>query len=264
MNAIIIGFGEVGRAHFEVLRKTYNGTIFYKDKGPEIYDGEGQIVSEPPTEFELMMVATQCDPDNMGTFYDMVEDYFHRFHPKIIDILTTTPCGTAELLEEMYVDCAVCKSSTRGMHPNLSKFLVDIPKHIGGPAAEILSDYYEAAGFPCIIHKKSRAVELFHALNNFIYGINILAADECAKYCREFAIDYMEFLTYRQSNNDGFLKAGYPSKVSPILTPLNNNGVLGHCITYAPTTIPEEKRGPLAKMLAGYNATKGVSIKPGH
>lgn len=264
MDALIIGFGEVGRAHWEVLRKTYCGTLYYKDKGPEIYSG-GEVLPEGKLPvIDLLMIATQCDPADMFPFYDMVSEYYQMFKPRVIDILTTTPCGTTERLQEMYVSCPVCKSSTRGMHPNLSKFLTDIPKHIGGESADTLKDYYEAAGIPCITHKKGRAVELFHALNNFIYGINILAADECAKYCREFAVDYMEFLSYRQSNNDGFVKAGYPSKVSPILTPLNNNGVLGHCITYAPTTIPEDKRGPLAKMLAGYNATKGIGIKPGH
>jgi hypothetical protein len=98
-------------------------------------------------------------------------------------------------------------------------------------------------------------------MNNFIYGINILAADEVAKYARMFGIDYLEFLEYRKTNNYGFIRAGYPSKVSPILTPLNGNGVLGHCVVYSATTIPESKRGPLAQMLAGFNENLGIANK---
>lgn len=263
MNAIIIGFGEVGRAHFEVLRKTYNGTIFYKDKGQEIYDGEGQVVKEPPTEFELMLVATQCDPTNMGPFYDMVFDYYRIYKPKIIDILTTTPCGTAELLEEMYVNCAVCKSTIRGMHGSikgLASFLLDIPKHIGGPSADILKDYYEAAGIPCRVHAKARAPELFHALNNSDYGVAIMKAQENYDICRNNAVSYMEYLEYKKTNNEGFLKAGYPDKLSPILTP-PGNGIFGHCVVYSATTIPQSIRGPLMDMLAHYNDKHNAPVK---
>lgn len=261
--AIIIGFGEVGKAHFKNLARVYPGKIFYKDKGEQLFDSEGKEWEYDSKGFDLMLIATQCDPANMGPFCDMVGEYDARFSPRYVDILTTTPCGTCEALEE-YCHAEITKSTIRGMHPYLDKFLRDIPKHIGGTSAEVMKEYYYRAGIDCVTHAKARATELFHVLNNFIYGVNILAADECSRYCREYGVDYMEFLSYRATNNSGFLKAGYPSKVSPILTPLNNNGVLGHCISYAPTTIPDDKRGPLAKYLAEYNATKSVGIKPGH
>jgi UDP-N-acetyl-D-mannosaminuronate dehydrogenase len=138
------------------------------------------------------------------------------------------------------------------MHPNLDKFLLDIPKHIGGAANVTLRDLYTKAGITCVLHNKSRTVELAHVLNNFLYGVNVMATDEAAKYCREFGVDWMEILEYRKTNNSGFVKAGFPSKVSPILYPSSNH-IGGHCVTYAPTTIPKEMRGQLATMLANYN-----------
>jgi hypothetical protein len=260
MKAIIIGYGEVGKAHFEVLERAYGSDIYYKDKGDEIYAHDQSKALNPPERFDIMLIATQCDPNDMAPFFEMVVKYEDKFKPDIIDILTTTPIGAAEEVERI-TGIPTCKSTIRGMHPHLAKFLIDIPKHIGGAVADKLKYFYEYANITCYTHAKSRATEAFHAWNNFIYGVNILAADEVAKYARDNGIDYMEFLEYRKSNNEGFIRAGYPSKVSPILTPLNGNGVLGHCVTYSATTIPEDKRGPLARMLAGFNEALGLANK---
>lgn len=244
---LLIGMGEVGRAHYNVLKKRYP-SIAYKDKGPE-------VIGPKISQYDLMLIATQCDPQNMQPFYDMVVEYAEQFKPKHIDVLTTTPCGTCDILQELIPDIPITRSTVRGMHPNLDKFLLTIPKHIGGPKAAELALFYEAAGIKCRTHAQSRAVELFHPLNNFIYGVNVMAADECAKYCRENGVDFMELLEYRKTNNEGFLAAGYPSKVSPILYP-SGGKIGGHCVCYAPTTIKEDIRGPLAKLLANYNKDK--------
>jgi hypothetical protein len=68
-------------------------------------------------------------------------------------------------------------------------------------------------------------------------------------------VDWHEILKYRETNNSGFTKAGYPSKVSPILYP-SGGKIGGHCVVYSATTIPDGKRGPLAKLLASYNDGK--------
>jgi len=248
MKTLLIGYGEVGRAHFEVLKDVHD--IYYKDKGPEIFNAHGGEVDIEGV--DLFLVATQCDPMDMGAFHRMVRDYAGQYSPLRIDVLSTVPPMTCEKIKEILPHVQITRSTIRGMHPNLAKFLIDIPKHVGGDDADVMGRYYEAAGITCVVHAKARAVELFHPLNNFIYGVNVMAADECARYCREYGIDYIEFLEYRKTNNEGFLKAGYPSKVSPILYP-SGGKIGGHCVCYAPTTIPEDKRGPLAEILADYN-----------
>lgn len=247
MKTLVVGYGEVGRAHFNILSKAYPGDVYYKDKDEQIFDSQDRHWFPNGKSFDLMLVAMQCDPKNMQPFIDAVVAYDKQFGPAIIDVLTTTPCGTIERIQEDIV-AEVNKSSVRGMHPHLDKFLLDIPKHIGGPSTPELRAYYEGAGITCVTHKKARTVEICHILNNFTYGVNIMAADECAKYCREYGVDYMEFLKYRESNNAGFIKSGFPSKVSPILYPSGGN-IGGHCVKYAPTTIPDNIKGPLAKML---------------
>ena len=252
MNALIIGFGEVGKAHWENLKGTYPNNLYYKDIGPEIYNTRGESVGDLVEPVDIMMIATQCDPKNMGKFELMVAEYDTKFCPKIIDILTTTPPGTAERIQEIVGDrVKVAKSTVRGTHPNLNKFKC-IPKHIGGPGADTLKEFYEACGWGCITHETSRATELFHILNNIWYGANVMMATEAARYCRYFAVDYMEFLKYRESNNNGFIKAGYPSRVSPILYPADKQ-IGGHCVVYASTTIPESELGPIAKLLKEFN-----------
>ncbi len=252
MNALIIGFGEVGRAHFENLKDTYKDTLYYKDIGPEIYNASGECVGDFLEPLDIMMIATQCDPQDMSKFIKMVVDYDTIFCPKVIDILTTTPPGTAEEIQNKIGPGAkVSRSSIRGMHPNLSKFKC-IPKHIGGAGKDMLKEFYEKCGWECVTHETTRAVELFHILNNMWYGANVMFAAEAAKMCRAYAVDYMEFLKYRETNNIGFLKAGYPSKVSPIIYPPDGR-IGGHCVCYAPTTIEDTILGPIGKLLRDWN-----------
>lgn len=269
MKTLVVGYGEVGRAHFNILSKAYPGEVYIKDIGPEIRQvnpKDGIIVNRDPIEVihsDLLLVATQCDPKNISKFIDMVLDYVNEYEAPIVDILTTTPCGTVDILQETYNSrernsnpgnewkVSFNRSSVRGMHPHLDKFLLDIPKHIGGPSTAELKGFYEKAGITCITHEKARTVELAHILNNFLYGCAIMATDEAARYCRELGVDYMEFLEYRKTNNSGFLKAGYPSKVSPILYP-SGGSIGGHCVKYAPSTIPDNIKGPLAKMLQNH------------
>lgn len=255
IRTILVGMGEVGRAHFNVLRKAYSNDLYTKDKEDKILDTSGMEYHHNGKGFDLMLVATQCDPANMEPFYEMVEGYAKEYKPRIIDVLTTTPCGACDVLQERLKGISVCRSSIRGMHPNLDKFLYDIPKHIGGPAKDELKAYYEKAGITCVTHEKAKVVEFAHKWNNIIYGANVMIADECANNARAEGIDYLEFLKYRETNNSGFLKAGFPSKVSPILYPSGGN-IGGHCVCYAATTIKPEARGPIVKLLAGYNLDK--------
>lgn len=261
---ILIGFGEVGRAHFNVLKKAYPSKIFYKDKGPQLYDSNDNPWDSDGMGFDLMLIATQCDPANMEPFYKMVDSYDVEFCPRHIDILTTTPCLTAERIQErLGDDVNVTKSTIRGMHGGgigLETFLYDIPKHIGGPGAKDMKEYYEKAGIPCIVHAKSRATELFHVLNNSDYGIAIAKAQENYDICRHYAVSYMEWLEYKKTNNEGFMRAGYPDKMSPVLTP-PNGPIKGHCVVYSATTLPEDKRGPLMSILAGYNDKHKSPVK---
>lgn len=256
---ILIGFGEVGQAHFKNLARVYPGKIFYKDKGEQIFDSNGKEWAYDGMGFDLMLIATQCDPNNMEPFYKMVGEYDAKFNPMYVDILTTTPCGACEELEE-YCHAIITKSTIRGMHPYLDKFLRDIPKHIGGPSADVMKGYYDRAGIDCVTHAKARATELFHVLNNSDYGVAIMKAKENYDLCRAYGISYMEWLKYKQTNNDGFIKAGYPDKVSPILTPPDGR-IGGHCVCYSATTIPTDKRGPLMDMLSSYNERHNAPIK---
>jgi len=251
VNALIIGFGEVGRAHWENLKGTYPDNLYYKDIGPEIYNTRGESVGDLVEPVDIIMIATQCDPANMGRFELMVAEYDTKFCPRIIDILTTTPPGTAERIQQMLGDrVMVAKSTIRGTHPNLSKFKC-IPKHIGGPGNAVLKRFYEACGWECVLEETSRTSEFLHIANNILYGISVMAAGEIADMARALAIDYNRVMAYGETNNRGFTAAGFASRVRPILYPPNGK-VGGHCVQYATTALPQDIIGPLTKLLQDY------------
>lgn len=141
-SALVVGYGEVGQAHYKVLRKVHKD-LYWKDIGPDVYDNVDSIQPYPTSNLfrvDLLMIATQCDHDieKIGPFMGMVKEYVEKYNPKVVDILTTCPPGTCDKISE-FIGMEVNRSTIRGSHPCLDKFLLDIPKHIGGPQAEQLA-----------------------------------------------------------------------------------------------------------------------------
>ena len=230
MKGLIIGMGEVGKALYAVLKDTHE--IHTKDLDN----------AKIPARVDVMHVCLRYS----GDFKRIVDRYASECHPDIIDICTTVPPGTTERIY------GACHSTTRGLHPNLETSLRTFVKHIGGEQAYELAKYYNEAGIKTKIHATAKTTEIAHILSNSVYGINVIFAQEMADLCRDYGVDYTEaVVAYNQTSNDGYLKLGHPSKMRMILTPPGKK-IGGHCVTQNANLIPQEKRGTLLGMLAGY------------
>ena len=240
MNTIIVGNGEIGCALQEILSKTYKHKVWTIDLLPEKTYLDGC-----PQTLDVMHICLRYGPD----FKKWVEEYVEKYKPAIVDICTTMPVGTTESFGKRNF----VHSTTRGLHPHLASGLISIPKNIGGELtyARPLAAYFNRAGIECVLHNKARTTELLHILNNVHYGINLMFADEASKLCREYGVDYLDYLAYTQSNNRGYIALGHDSKVRPILTPPNGR-IGGHCVVMSANLIPQDKRQVLINNLAYY------------
>lgn len=232
--------GEVGSAHYEILSKIY--PIWGFDLDPAKNKTNQTI--EKPDKTDVLLIAIRYEEK----FQEIIETYLKEYRPSSLCILTTCPPGTSEKFGLM-----ACHSTTRGLHPHLISGLQTIKKHVGGGAAPELKQYFEAAGIPCEIHRKSRTTETLHILNNCHYGVNVLFAQEAYEICREAGVDYYDWMKYCESNNDGYNSLGHKTKVRPILTPPGKK-VGGHCLVPSAQLIPKEIRPKMIDMLAEYNA----------
>lgn len=234
MRTLIIGYGEVGRAHARLLAPHYD---------VEVYDIVGRY-AEPKGTFDIMHICIRHDEN----FIQTVREYMGRYLPGIVNVCTTVPPGTCEQLGENVVH-----STTRGLHPNLEVGLLNIRKHVGGPCAQEVSDYFEKAGIKCLTHARARETEVAHLLNNAAYGVNLVLADEMAKICREHGVDYLpSVMMYTQTHNTGYTALGHASKVRSILTPPGGR-IGGHCVAMSAGMISMGGETPLIERVARYN-----------
>lgn len=228
--------GEVGRALYEVLNPFYE--VHTKDlEDKPIVDG-----------IEIMHVCIRHTTDL--EFSTTVRDYSGQYRPRLINICTTVPPGTTERF-----GCPAVHSTTRGLHPNLAKGLQTITKHIGGNCAEEVASYFRRARVPCITHKRAITTEVAHLLNNIAYGVNLMFADEMAKICRIYGVDYYEaVMRYTETNNQGFAALDHTSKCRMILTPPNGK-IGGHCVVMSANMLVNhtEETIPITEMLANFN-----------
>ena len=145
MNILVIGAGEVGSAHAQILGDDPTNKIWIEDTNPKLRE-----MDDLPDHFDAMLVAIRHTEE----FQSIVLNYFHKYSPHHLNILSTVPPGTSE-----NVWFRACHSTTRGLHPDLTTGLRSIHKHIGGPDAEWFAELYELAGMKCVTHAKARTPE---------------------------------------------------------------------------------------------------------
>ena len=229
MRSLIIGMGEVGSAIYEVLREHHDVETLDLDH-KEIRPG-----------FDVMHVCIRHSDD----FLRIVSGYEAKYRPTIIDVCSTVPPKTTETLGDR-----ACHSTTRGLNPNLSESLRTFVKHIGGPRASYLADYYRHAGIKTRTHATAKTTELAHILSNSMYGVGLMFADEASRLCRENGVDYMEAVVeYNQTSNQGYLEMGHRSKMRMILTPPGGK-IGGHCVVQNARLL--QNPTPLIQMLVRY------------
>jgi len=238
MQTLIVGMGEIGSSLYKILKTKY--PTYGVDVRKELSTVDKKHI---PEKIDVLHICIRYSDE----FEKITKSYCQKYKPDLLNICTTVPVGTTRL-----VDPNGCHSTTRGLHPNLEEGLKTITKHIGGPNAVRLKKYFEDAGIPCRAHPIARTTELLHIMNNVHYGVNLMFADEVAKLCRLYGVDYYDWMLYCESNNDGFMRLGQKTKVRPILTPTNGK-IGGHCVVSSANLIPEEKRPDLVDRLAKYN-----------
>jgi UDP-N-acetyl-D-mannosaminuronate dehydrogenase len=236
MKSIVIGScGEVGSSLIRVLKPVYPQTY-----GIDLYENE----APSGLSIDIMHVCIRYS-DN---FLAVVRDYMSEIKPTLVNVCSTVPPGTCEQLGDNVVH-----STTRGLHPRLDEGLKTISKFVAGPRAFEVSEYFKKAGVPCETWPMARMSELAHVLNNLSYAVNVVFADEMAKICRHYGLDYYEVvMRYTQANNDGFSNLGHKSKCRMILTPPNGK-IGGHCLTQAAGLLPKEIRTPMVEIVSNFN-----------
>lgn len=212
MNSLIIGFGEVGKALYNVLKPYYN--CGWRDK--DIFGGE-QIVF---TNTDIMHI---CFPFTEKDFVADTMLYMTEYEPKYTVIHSTVPVGTSKTLKATH-------SPIRGKHPFLEDGIRRMVKFVGGANADEVAKYFMKADIRCIVVRNSDTTELGKILSTNYYAACIEFVKEAERICQRNEVPFHEaFTLFQQTYNEGWLRLGHAEFMRPVLQPLQGK-LDGHCL----------------------------------
>lgn len=209
----VIGYGEIGRALFEILKV---GSAEYYDKEYKEH-----------TDCKFMHI---CLPHS-DEFLDIVHEYSSKQKPKYIVVHSSVPVGTTKHLEVITgVPCL--HSPVRGRHPDMLEGLKTYVKylsHVDPLVATVVKDHLVGFGLRIKIVPSRGSTELMKLLELSRYGVYLAFAKEQEEICDYFGYEYSDIVTeYDQTRNEGLFEIGLDKFSFPLLTPFKDY-VGGHC-----------------------------------
>lgn len=211
---LICGRGEVGKALYEVLSKTYCD-IFIKD----IED----------LELNEVRYLHLCYPYS-EMFINIALKYIEKYQPEFVIIHSTVKIGTTEILQKLYPNLKIYHSPIRGVHPYLAEGIRTFTKFIGGNYDEEIEQYFNHAGINTSFMPNSKTTELLKIMCTTYYGWNIVFCKEIQRICKEQGVEFDD--VYGLSNityNRGYTELGMDNVVRPNLKAMPGK-IGGHCV----------------------------------
>lgn len=207
MKSLIIGFGEIGKALFNIL-KSAGYDVFYRDI-------DVGIAPEP------MDILHICFPYSKS-FANAVRRYKRIYKPKYTVIHSTIPIGVSKKCDSYY-------SPVRGVHPHLEESLKTFVKYFA-PKNKYLKKYFTDAGIPIEEVDKRETLEVMKLYCTTLYGLNIIAEKEIWNYCKKHDLDFdVVYTKCNKTYNDGYKKLGFP-QYSKYILEHRDGEIGGHCI----------------------------------
>lgn len=209
MKSLIIGYGEIGKALYNVLKKEY--PISWIDKNIIKNDSKEK-------DFDIIHI---CFPYSEN-FVNEVKKYQKLYNPKYTIIHSTVIVGTSK-------KCNAMHSPVIGIHPHLEKSLATFTKFLSGEKASELADYFRNSGMKVYLFSQTETTELIKILDTTFYGLCIAYTKEVKRLCEEYNIPFEAWTIWTENYNKGYRKLGFDEYIRPNLVPIMKK-IGGHCV----------------------------------
>ncbi|MCK9461612.1 MAG: hypothetical protein M0R80_18440 [Proteobacteria bacterium] len=205
MRAVLVGYGEIGKAVKSVFDPFHEIEVCEIDRKPE-----GQ--------FDIMLVAIPY----VEGFEKTIEDYREEFGVKAIIFFATLAIGTTSKFEN------AVHSPVEGKHPDLAESIQKMPRWVGG-YNEIVGEFFEKAEIKPRYVDKPEFTEFLKLRSTSKYGINIQFARYEKSVCDDLEMSFDLIKKFDQDYNDLYEEMGMPQFKRYILdAPEGKIG--GHCV----------------------------------
>lgn len=222
---LVIGYGEVGKALYEVLNKRPNHQADAMDvtlATPPITPGRYDAFHAcfPFHDYQQFRAGIAQAREVFGYVSGIVALVVHA----------TVPIGTTARLARGLDWPLAVHSPVRGVHPQLAEGLRTFPKIVGGPGDALVARWFEECGLSTRLCKDAETAEATKLWDTAQYGWQIVLAKEIARWCRDHGVDFDE--VYRLANieyNVGYATLGRRDVARPALRDIPGP-IGGHCV----------------------------------
>ena len=210
---LIVGYGEVGRPLFEIVRGVYT-------------DVDWLDIEEKRIEGDHDVMHIAFPEQTQRNFISSTVQYVERFSPQLVLIESTvTPGTTSEIHRKVLGKALLCHSPVRGtVAEGMKKGLLQYTKFIGptGPdAGAKAKQYYETLGMKTYVCSSPIETELGKIFETTYRGLMMSWFQEIHRISKKYQAQYDQVVEFIGSTE----REG--KQVRPIFHP----GVIGgHCI----------------------------------
>lgn len=223
MEAIVIGYGEIGKAVAEVFKIQDWIDITKRNTNKDAYD--------------ILHVSIPYS----SNFADIVNDYIDVYKPIVTIVHSTVAIGTMSKIKGDRVHAPV-----RGRHDKLALAIMTFTMHISSNADPILvRNYFEGAGINIEFTFPFEVTEAAKLLSLLQYGMNIEFARYAESICSLIPIITKErayklaIEAYTRTYNKGVFELEGTKFFKPILSPPKGK-IGGHCVLPAIKILNEQ------------------------
>jgi hypothetical protein len=207
MNALCVGYGEVGRAVTQVFSR------FHSVEAYDITDAE-----KPKGVYDILLVCIPWTDD----FVRIVNRYRKEYEVQATVIFSTVPIGiTARIKNAVH-------SPIEGKHPNLAESILLMPRWMGGQS-NLARQFFEKAGLTVRQVDKPEYTEFLKLQSTSNYGLNIEYARYVKWVCDNIGMDYDLVKRFNRDYNELYLDLNLDRFQRYILDPPVGN-IGGHCV----------------------------------
>jgi hypothetical protein len=210
---LVIGYGEVGKAIFEVLK---HADMYVRAYDPYLKVG----IDMDETQFDVLHI---CIPYIPHGFKRSVKGYRKQYKSPLVIVHSTVPVGICDKLQ-------VVHSPVRGVHPHLADGLWTFVKYFGGVKAKEAAEIFKKADIQTKVFKHARTTEALKLWETTQYGYFIMLEKKIYEWCKKRKVKFED--VYQVANKDynsGYVQLGRSEVVRPHLRHVEGK-IGGHCV----------------------------------
>lgn len=208
INALIIGYGEIGRGLYSAYSDTH---------AIDVYDIAFKEL--PEGKYDLLLIAIPYSDE----FVEIVNGYRKEYHPRATIIFSTVPVGTTSCI------MGAVHSPVEGKHPMLADSIRLARRWVGG-YNKTVENFFKEAGVKPVFVDRPEYTEFMKLSSTTLYGLNIAYAKYRKEVCDKLGLDYEHIKQFDADYNKLYQDLGMPQYQRYILDAPPIDGIKGHCI----------------------------------